>query len=489
MNIRDHMNLKNKVMLAGYILSVVSRAIFNFACGVDVNANIILIAVALPFAIIDFILIKKKANIISMYFTLLMYVTTVFIMFIQDPNWANFILIYYSVIIISLYQELIILILNAIFSSGIIVYEFITYKDTIFKSVGYHEMLFYVLYVAVGTIILSTNAIIIKKVYAKLEETHKATEEEKLKSEGLLSKISATIDTLNNANKVIKDEITATGHISEEITTVTGNVTEIASNEVRIMDILQKSIENGVDEVDKVSDSINEMEVLSKQTKEVVVEGTEKIETLSIEMGKVNKNILNAVKVIDELSEENRRIVSIINSINEISEQTNLLALNASIEAARAGEYGKGFVVVADEVRKLAEDSKSSTNKIEELLNNILLKTQLVSEEIIKEKTSIEECYNQTNIVKEVFGSVNKNTVAVLNTTEEMIEQSEVLEKTMKEALESVAAVSESVEDTSKAMEESFASVDDLNKSIIGISDTYNELDNICKELSLLKEN
>lgn len=48
-------------MLAGFIASVVLRAIFDIILKVDRNAILILVGLSIPLAIIDFILIKRNA--------------------------------------------------------------------------------------------------------------------------------------------------------------------------------------------------------------------------------------------------------------------------------------------------------------------------------------------------------------------------------------------------------------------------------------------
>jgi methyl-accepting chemotaxis protein len=72
-----------------------------------------------------------------------------------------------------------------------------------------------------------------------------------------------------------------------------------------------------------------------------------------------------------QLQEKSRRIHGITEVINEIAARTNLLALNAAIEAARAGEHGRGFAVVAGEVRQLAQRTKSATDDIGRMVNEI----------------------------------------------------------------------------------------------------------------------
>lgn len=201
---------------------------------------------------------------------------------------------------------------------------------------------------------------------------------------------------------------------------------------------------------------------------------------------KVSSNISDVVNLINELSDENTKIVQIVNTINAISNQTNLLALNASIEAARAGEHGRGFAVVAEEVRKLAENSKAYTDRVESILGNIISKTKVVVDEVLKEQKSIELCSKHTKDVKELFEDININTSSVLKHSKNISSQSAVLGDSMKNTFMSVNDISGNVETTATSMEEIFAVLDELSRSIADITTSYNDIDNICRELNTI---
>ncbi|MFG6369050.1 MAG: methyl-accepting chemotaxis protein [Lachnospiraceae bacterium] len=77
------------------------------------------------------------------------------------------------------------------------------------------------------------------------------------------------------------------------------------------------------------------------------------------------KELMDAMKDINQCSEQ---IIAVISAISDIGEEIDLLSLNASIESARAGEAGKGFAVVAEQVKKLAEASQNAVGQTSELI-------------------------------------------------------------------------------------------------------------------------
>ena len=71
------------------------------------------------------------------------------------------------------------------------------------------------------------------------------------------------------------------------------------------------------------------------------------------------------------LQEKTKEVAEFTGMIYNISNQTKMLALNASIESARAGEAGRGFAVVSDQIRQLAEQTRTSTEEITRIVNEL----------------------------------------------------------------------------------------------------------------------
>ena len=115
-----------------------------------------------------------------------------------------------------------------------------------------------------------------------------------------------------------------------------------------------------------------------------------------------------ANRTMVELGGASEKINDVVKTITQVADQTNLLALNATIEAARAGEAGKGFAVVAGEVKELSKQTKSATERI----NEMIVQVQSLSGAAIQAIAGI------ASVVEELSGKQRSITEAVDEQTE-----------------------------------------------------------------------
>lgn len=146
----------------------------------------------------------------------------------------------------------------------------------------------------------------------------------------------------------------------------------------------------------------------------------------------------DSLQVMRKLEEHSHAIGKIIDVITDIAQQTNLLALNAAIEASRAGEHGKGFAVVAEEVRKLAEQSRTSANRVVDII-------ELIQDDML---TALDMTNNVNDVAKD------------------SLELAEETGKSFGQILNSIEGVSVQTQELSAVTEEISAGIDQVNVAI-----------------------
>ncbi|AOR24610.1 methyl-accepting chemotaxis protein [Clostridium taeniosporum] len=479
--------VKNKILLALFLSSILLRGAFDYYLKAPIESVIAVVGSGLILSIIQFILIKKKYTTQSMYFMIFSISVIGVILMSTSPTISNLMIFYAALFMIILYQEAIPIIIQCIVSTFFMSYFFIKNKETIFSNMGFDQLVFLILYIFSGLVICTLLCVLTKRTYMVLEEKIKESNEAKSKTELLLCRLTETIESLNESSNGISNGINTTAEVSNQISTASNEVANKATKEVETMNNIQSFMQLGEQGLREVTDAVEIMSKLSSSTKDGVLQGVSKVNDLSNEMTKVKENIVSTVNLIDNLNEENSKIIKIIDTVSEIAEQTNLLALNASIEAARAGEHGKGFAVVADEVKKLAENSKVSTNQIATILNSISQRTKDVFGKIIKEKNSIETCNEHTDIVKDLFKNINDNTTNVLEHSKNVDQQVKGLVTIFSSTTKEVDSISENVENTASAMEEISANISELNNNIDEISNAYKNIDELSCKLSKIQ--
>lgn len=163
----------------------------------------------------------------------------------------------------------------------------------------------------------------------------------------IFESLTVTFDSINNSAEQVTSGAVMVSNSAQALS-------QGATQQASAIEELSATLGGVSDQVIQNSDNArNAYKIVHENTKAMIV------------CNEDMRNMLSAMRVISETSDE---IVTILKVIDDISFQTNILALNAAVEAAREGS--KGFGVVADEVRRLAARSTEAAKQTAELIKS-----------------------------------------------------------------------------------------------------------------------
>lgn len=309
---------------------------------------------------------------------------------------------------------------------------------------------------------------------------------------GIIQQISSSSQKVKDASNELLISAEQSASASEQVTTIIEQVSRSAEKQ-------NQSLENNLSNIQDVAKiflhterQTGEISNLAKTTVERAKEGAESVIDTVNQIKSVNDSVIEAKNQFHNLMTSMEQIHQITAVITNITEQTNLLALNAAIEAARAGEHGRGFSIVAEEIRKLAEESQTSTKKIEELVEKIQLEAQQSAEFMGRVSEDAEKSIYITNDSKEKFENIRKSLHDLVPSLNEMVENtkkaSNLLEKVTENEVGLVSVAQENAataEEVTASSEEQLATMEEITSQAEFLAEMAEDLQQLVQQFKV----
>ena len=302
------------------------------------------------------------------------------------------------------------------------------------------------------------------------------------KFKDVIKKSLSTSKDVEKTGKEVKTIASSVADASDQISTAIEGIAGEATNQASAINTVTSAVKEMQENTDNISSSIQQIGRSSDSLLKNSGEMKKHISVMQCSSGDMTEQINDIAKKIVETSDTVEQMSGIVNSIENIANQTNLLALNASIEAARAGEAGKGFAVVADSIKGLSEDTSSELANIKAIINDLVDKFGLCTENIGYMVESNASNMEDTKEVMDAFDVLDKG---ITETSDIVLRINSII----KRSVEQITSISNQIVDIQRGAESSAAASEEVTASVEELTALMNTLDSNSEELTQKADN
>lgn len=292
----------------------------------------------------------------------------------------------------------------------------------------------------------------------------------------IISGLHRSSEVMIESGKKLEEMTQITSRTTEEINNAVGDISKGAVTQAEEIETATTHIFNIGDIIEKIVQSVAQLEKTAASMKNAGDESAEIIMELSDSNDRTTEAIERIGKQVYATNESVQSIREAIAIIRSIAEETNLLSLNASIEAARAGEHGRGFAVVASEIQQLAEQSNDSSTRIEEIIDALLTESELTVQVMEEVKVIVEQQQRKLDDTKAKFEDVEQGINVCKEETEGIQGQTTLCDESRVKIVDIIQGLSAISEENAASTQETNASMEELHSIISVMADAANEL-------------
>ena len=297
-------------------------------------------------------------------------------------------------------------------------------------------------------------------------DTRHSEQQEQRKQQAILDDVIGVAEEVRKGTesvmKIVNDLNGSTEVVNGAMKDISSSTQSTAEN-IQTQTTMTQDIQHSIEQTLESSENMVKVAKQSGELNQKSMEIMEHLKKQSAVIAETNSGVADSMKALQERTEA---VKSIADTIFSISSQTNLLALNASIESARAGEAGKGFAVVADEIRQLAEKTRSETESIAQILDELFKNAEDAATAVSR---SIEVTNAQDSMIakaSESFSGMNDNVNTLVQEIEGIDGMLNRLSDANNQIVDNISNLSATTEEvTSSSVQVADLSVENLNNA------------------------